>query len=154
MNYHHFKMMINKNTLMQKPASKIRYKINEPICAEQYIDLLRKTSLGERRPLDEKNTIQMMLDHANLIVTAWADRELIGISRCLTDFGYCCYLSDLAVAEAHQHEGIGKQLIEVTQAQLKPDCTIILLAAPQATGYYNKIGFIQHPSAWIKKIKD
>ncbi|WP_300178293.1 GNAT family N-acetyltransferase [uncultured Aliivibrio sp.] len=127
----------------------IDYKVNEPITAEQFIILLKKTSLGVRRPIDDVEKIQAMLDNSNLIVTAWGDGELIGIARSVTDFNFCCYLSDLAVDESIQSVGIGKYLILVTKEELTPDCKLILLAAPKAEGYYPKIGFEAHNSAWV-----
>jgi predicted N-acetyltransferase YhbS len=90
-----------------------------------------------------------MLRHANLICTAWHGELLVGVSRSLTDFSYCCYLSDLAVDLKFQRKGIGKKLIGITQSRLHPQCKIILLAAPKAEGYYAKIGFALHHSAWI-----
>lgn len=127
----------------------IEYKVNQAISAQQFCDLLYKTSLGVRRPLDEVQTIQGMLDNANLLVTAWQAENLVGVARCVTDFHYCCYMSDLAVAEGIQAKGIGKDLIRITKEQLKPNCSLILLAAPLAQDYYPKIGFEQHNSAWI-----
>lgn len=128
----------------------IVYKVNQPITAQQYIELLLKTSLGARRPVQDIECIEGMLKYANVLITAWQDNELVGVSRSVTDFHFCCYLSDLAVSEPFQKEGIGKTLIELTSEQLKPGCKMILLAAPQATHYYPKLGFVQHPSAWLK----
>ncbi|MGR6834198.1 GNAT family N-acetyltransferase [Aliivibrio wodanis] len=127
----------------------IDYKVNEPITAEQFITLLKKTSLGVRRPIDDVEKIQAMLDNSNLIVTAWGDGELIGVARSVTDFNFCCYLSDLAVDESIQSMGVGKYLILVTKEEVSPECKLILLAAPQAEGYYPKIGFEAHNSAWV-----
>ena len=90
-----------------------------------------------------------MIENSNLIVTASIDEKLIGIARAVTDFHYCCYLSDLAVDEQYQKKGIGKQLISKVQEQLHNKCKIILLSAPDAVEYYPKIGFIKHNSAWI-----
>lgn len=128
----------------------IEYKTNFPLSVEQYIELLTQTSLAERRPITEKTRVAAMLSHCNLLVSAWQDEKLVGAARALTDFAYCCYLSDLAVAESAQKQGIGKQLIAEIQKSLTPQCKIILLAAPQAVDYYPHIGFTQHPSAWIK----
>ena len=127
----------------------IDYKVNEPITAEQFITLLKKTSLGERRPIDDVERIQAILDNSNLIVTAWGDGELIGVARSVTDFNFCCYLSDLAVDKSVQSMEGGKYLILVTKEEVTPDCKLILLAAPQAEGYYPKIGFEAHNSAWV-----
>jgi predicted N-acetyltransferase YhbS len=90
-----------------------------------------------------------MLQHANLICTAWDGDLLVGVARSVTDFSFCCYLSDLAVDIAYQKRGAGVELIRVTQGRLHPQCKIILLAAPKAEGYYPKIGMTQHHSAWI-----
>lgn len=127
----------------------IDYKVNEPMSAEQFIELLKKTTLGARRPIDDVARIQAMLDNSNLIVTAWGDGELIGVARSVTDFNFCCYLSDLAVDESVQSMGVGKYLILVTKEEVSPECKLILLSAPQAEGYYSKIGFEAHNSAWV-----
>ena len=90
-----------------------------------------------------------MLDYANLLITAWQGDRLVGVSRSVTDFAFCCYLSDLAVDARVQASGIGKTLIRMTKEALKPKCSLILLSAPQAVDYYPKIGFTQHNSAWV-----
>ena len=128
----------------------IHYKINEPISVKQFIELLNKTTLGSRRPLDDKARVAMMLHHTDLLVTAWDKEQLVGVARSVTDFAYCCYLSDLAVDEQYQKQGIGQQLIKYTKQALHPQAKIVLLAAPQAVEYYPHIGFTQHMSAWTK----
>jgi len=90
-----------------------------------------------------------MLRHSNLLCTAWDDGKLVGVARSVTDFEYCCYLSDLAVDKEYQRIGIGKGLIRLTQSRLGEKAKIILLAAPDAEGYYGHIGFEAHRSAWI-----
>ena len=116
---------------------------------EQFIGVLKRSTLAERRPVEDLDRISSMLSHANLTCTAWAGELLVGVSRSLTDFSFCCYLSDLAVDVEYQKKGIGKKLIQVTRSRLHPKCKVILLAAPKAEGYYPKIGFLQHNSAWI-----
>ncbi|PWC09886.1 GNAT family N-acetyltransferase [Brenneria roseae subsp. americana] len=134
---------------MNTPDHAISYKVNAPLSSQQFIDLLAQTSLGARRPLADKATIEGMLEHANLLVSAWHGETLVGIARSVTDFHFCCYLSDLAVSELWQHAGIGKTLIKITAQQLEPKCKIILLAAPQAVDYYPRLGFEKHNSAWV-----
>jgi predicted N-acetyltransferase YhbS len=92
-----------------------------------------------------------MLEHADVLCTAWDGDKLVGVARSVTDFAFCCYLSDLAVDEAYQRMGIGKGLIEETKSKLGPKAFIVLLAAPKAEGYYPKIGFEAHRSAWVMK---
>ena len=127
----------------------VEYKINQAITAGQFIGLLSKTSLGARRPIDQIETIEAMLANANLLITAWQGDRLIGVARSVTDFVYCCYLSDIAVDESIQSSGVGKTLIRMTKEALSPKCSLILLSAPQAVDYYPKIGFTQHNSAWV-----
>lgn len=128
--------------------------INHPITTSQFAALLAQTSLGARRPLEHPATLQGMLDNANLLITAWQGETLVGVARSVTDFCFCCYLSDLAVAESVQGQGIGKALVRETFLQLQPGCKLILLAAPQAVAYYPKLGFSQHPSAWVMSSLD
>ena len=129
----------------------IQYRDNAAISTEQAIDLYIRSTLGERRPIHDKSAFEAMLKHANLIITAWDDEKLVGISRTLTDFSYVAYLADLAVDLDYQRQGIGKELIAKTQASLGSDCMIVLLAAPKANEYYEHIGFEHHPRAWTLK---
>jgi len=98
-------------------------------------------SSGINRPIDDKERIAKMFSHANLIVTAWEEEKLVGIARSLTDFCYCCYLSDLAVRKEYQARGIGKKLIELTKNSIGGQAALILLSAPAAMDYYPKVGF-------------
>ena len=127
----------------------IHYSTDIPINPTTFIDLLHRSTLAERRLVDDAETIAGMLANADVTVTAWDGDLLVGVARSVTDFNYCCYLSDLAVDEAYQRQGIGVELIAHTQAQLGPRCNLILLAAPAAADYYGHIGFNHHPRCWI-----
>ena len=118
----------------------IIYRSDIPITVQQFIDLLKRSTLDQRRPVDQPERIQKMLEHGNVLITAWDGEQLVGVSRALTDFSYCCYLSDLAVDEAYQHQGIGKKLVYRTHEVAGEQTALILLAAPAATTYYPKIG--------------
>ena len=128
---------------------KIHYEIDRAITEAEFIDLLRRSTLAERRPVDDANCVKAMLKHADLLCTAWDGPTLVGVARSVTDFAYCCYLSDLAVDPNYQKKGIGRELIRLTQSKLGPRAKLILLSAPQAEAYYPKIGFDPHRSAWI-----
>jgi len=128
---------------------RIDYKINVPVAIDQFIGLLRESTLGERRPIEDRGCMEGMVKNSNLMITAWHAEALIGIARSMTDFHYACYLSDLAVHKRYQRRGIGKQLQVITQAQLGPHCNLILLAAPAANAYYKHIGFTNHPRCWV-----
>jgi ribosomal protein S18 acetylase RimI-like enzyme len=108
------------------------------LSADEYIDIVNKSGLD--RPIEDRGRVERMLAHANLIVTARQDGRLVGFARSLTDFCFCCYLSDLAVDRACQGQGIGRRLIEETRAQAGgPMTTTLLLSAPTAMTFYQGI---------------
>ena len=129
----------------------ISYKLKEKISAEAFIDILKRSTLGERRPIENEKCIQGMLDHADILVVAMDGETIVGVARAISDFNYACYLSDLAVDEVYQKMGIGQGLIAKVKEVLEEGCKIILLSAPDAVSYYPKIGFVGHDSAWILK---
>jgi GNAT superfamily N-acetyltransferase len=127
----------------------IRYRTGNDVALDALIELYHASTLGERRPVDDRERMASMLRHANLVVTAWEDDLLVGVSRALTDFSFVTYLSDLAVRRSHQKKGIGKELIRRTQELGGKHAKLILLAAPAAEQYYPHIGFTRHPQAWM-----
>lgn len=131
----------------------ISYRSNIKITVDEFADLLKRSTLDERRPVNERDRMQRMLDHANVLVTAWSENLLVGISRALTDFSFCCYLSDLAVDKDYQHHGIGKELVRLTHDVAGPQTNLILLAAPAAINYYPKIGMTNFPHCFISERK-
>jgi GNAT superfamily N-acetyltransferase len=124
-------------------SATIAYAIEPTLGSDEFIDVLVRSTLAERRPVGDRKRIARMLRHGNLIVTA-RDRArgnlLVGVSRCLTDFAFCCYCSDLAVDVAYQSRGIGRALLEKSRDAAGPQATFLLLAAPKALGYYAHIG--------------
>ena len=127
----------------------IQYFVDKPVTAGQFIDLLHRSTLAERRPVADIGCMQGMLDRGDLCITAWRDEQLVGIARSVTDFHYCCYLSDLAVDVAWQHQGVGRQLQKLTLDQLESTCKLILVAAPAADDYYGRFGYERNPRCWI-----
>jgi GNAT superfamily N-acetyltransferase len=117
----------------------------------EFISLLHRSTLAERRPVDAPQRVEAMLRHATLIATArrTSDRLLVGAARALSDFAYCTYLSDLAVDVQHQRRGIGRLLLDFVHMQAGRHTNLILLAAPAAQSYYPHIGMQPHPSCWI-----
>ena len=131
----------------------VTYRNNIKISADQFIDVLRRSTLAERRPVDQRDRVEKMLLHGNIIITAWHSDLLIGVSRALSDFSFCCYLSDLAVDIAYQKQGIGKELIKRTREVAGDNAMLLLLAAPAAVEYYPKIGMEQFTDCFIIKRK-
>ena len=126
----------------------IAYRLGNDLELDTVIEVYRASTLGERRPVDDRERMATMLRNANLVVSAWEEDLLVGIARSVSDFAYCTYLSDLAVRSSHQRRGIGRELMRRTQ-EAGGQAQIILLAAPKAVEYYPHVGFEHHPQAWV-----
>lgn len=123
--------------------SKIIYNVEKSLDVSEFVEVLKNSTLAERRPVKDEQRISSMCNNANLIVTARLNGKLVGVARSITDFVYCTYLSDLAVDVEYQKQGIGKRLIEETK-KITPQAKLILLSAPGAINYYPKIGMTKH----------
>ena len=128
----------------------IDYQLEPELSAEEFIDVLIRSTLGERRPVDDRERIELMLKNADLIVTARSNGRLIGVSRAITGFAFCTYHSDLAVDETCQKQGIDRELIERTHQEAVFKTRLILIAAPKARSYYPHIGMVPHDSCWMR----
>ncbi len=128
----------------------IAYGTEPELAVSEFIDLLHRSTLAERRPVHNMEVMDGMLRQADLIVTARnAAGLLIGISRALTDHSYSTYLADLAVDTAYQGRGIGRELIRLTHEKAGLHTSLILVAAPKARSYYPHIGMRPHDSCWV-----
>lgn len=127
----------------------VTYQLEPQLTCDEFISILQRSGLAARRPVHDAQTIADMLRHASVIVTARVSDLLVGVSRSISDFSYCTYLSDLAVDQAYQRRGIGRRLIEHTHQVAGRHTTLVLLAAPAARDYYPHIGMLAHDSCWI-----
>ncbi|KRA14600.1 GNAT family N-acetyltransferase [Lysobacter sp. Root604] len=131
----------------------IVYAREATVAVADFRHVLVDSGLGAIRPVDDAPRLQRMLDAADLIVSARRpDGELVGIARCVTDFAWCCYLSELAVSKAAQGLGIGQGLLDETRRQLGPTVSLILASVPDAVGFYERAGMapMQH-TFWYKR---
>jgi predicted N-acetyltransferase YhbS len=127
----------------------VAYQLEPGLGVDEFLDVLARSTLAERRPVGESETIRCMLRNADILATARVDGRIVGVSRAISDFAYCTYLSDLAVDEAYQRRGIGRELIRRTHEAAGLGTTLILLAAPGARTYYPYVGMTAHESCWI-----
>lgn len=127
----------------------ISYALEPELSAREFREILVASTLAERRPADDLERLERMLRHADIVVTARDAARLVGVSRAVTDFAYCCYLSDLAVDAAYQRQGIGKRLIGETRKRAGECASLILVSAPAAETFYPRIGMAQVASCWM-----
>lgn len=125
----------------------IAYKFDITPTAAQIIDLYNTSGLP--RPTNDSARIKAMFDNSNLIVTAWHNELLVGVSRCITDWVWSTYLADLAVRPGFKKSGIGKKLIELTREKVGEQSMVLLLSVPTAMEYYPKVGFAKQESSFI-----
>jgi GNAT superfamily N-acetyltransferase len=131
----------------------IVYKTEPNLSVAEFRDVLVRSTLGERRPIDDNDKLEKMCKNADIMLTARFEGRLIGVARSLSDFVYATYLSDLTVDEDFQKLGIGKRLIAETKKLVQGK--LILLAAPTAREYYPKIGMTQFEySFYLDNIND
>lgn len=121
------------------------------ISPEDISSIFRKS--GIKRPYEDLQRLARMVEGADIVITAWDGGKIVGIARALTDYAYCCYLSDLAVDTDYQQSGIGRKLIEEVQARIGEECSLLLLSAPGAVDYYPKVGFDRTDKAFVSTRK-
>jgi ribosomal protein S18 acetylase RimI-like enzyme len=131
------------------PDDVIHYRSDRKVDAATFKDILERSGLAARRPVNNIERLERMLNAYNLIITAWRGESLVGIATCWTDYAYSAYLADLAVAADSQRCGIGRQLVDLARAMVGPQVTLILLSAPAAVYYYPKIGMERFKDCFI-----
>ena len=127
--------------------NKITYKFDVVPTAQQVIELY--TDAGLPRPTHDPQRIRAMFENSDLIVTAWDENKLVGVSRTITDWVWCSYLADLAVSPGYNRSGIGKKLIALTKERVGEQSMVLLLSVPMAMDYYPKVGFSKEDRAFI-----
>ncbi len=129
----------------------LTYHEESDLTVEEFIDVLKRSTLAERRPIERREIIQGMLQKADILIGARDESgQLVGIGRALSDFAVCTYLADLAVDVAWQGRGIGTEILNRIHDRAGRHTKLILLAAPKAVTFYPHIGLEQHPSCWIR----
>lgn len=125
----------------------ITYEIGDMVTAEELSEVFRRS--GIKRPSEDLSRLQRMIDNADVIITARSEGRLIGVARAITDYSYCCYLSDLAVHAEFQNRRVGKKLVDALREHLSDEVSLVLLSAPGAVDFYPKIGFEKSDRAFV-----
>ena len=131
----------------------IQYEIVPTFDAHDYIDVLKRSTLAERRPVDDVDRMRRMLENTDVIAVARDGARVVGVARAITDYAYCSYLADLAVDSGYQRRGIGRELMALVQRHLGDEVMLLLLSAPAAHSYYPHVGFDKVENAWMRQRK-
>lgn len=139
---------------MSAPTT-VRYTREQDLDAAEFSRVLDESGLGATRPLGDPARLQAMLNGAGMIVTARLDRpdrQLVGVSRTITDFSWAAYLAELAVSRSAQGLGVGRGLLNETRRLLGPQVTLILTSMPDVTGFYERAEMARVPDTfWYKR---
>lgn len=125
----------------------IHYSIDKVQAAKDVAEVFKNS--GMKRPFEDHERIQRMIDNADILITAWVDGKMVGVARAITDYSYCCYLSDLAVDKQYQKHGIGTELVKHVQAKIGDECSLVLISSPGAIEYYPRLGFDKSDKAFV-----
>jgi ribosomal protein S18 acetylase RimI-like enzyme len=140
--------------MLSSPSS-VLYAAEPGLDVDEFCRVLLESGLGATRPTGDRPRMQQMLDQADLVVTARLDRPdcaLVGVARCITDFSWCCYLSELAVSSSAQGLGVGRGLIDTTRRLIGPRVSLVLASMPDSVGFYERIGMPRQPDTfWFKR---
>ena len=127
----------------------IHYTTEKSVDIEQVIHLYKQSFIELKRPIENKHKMQSLIDHANVVISAWDDTTLVGICRGFSDFNFVTYISDLAVLKEYQNQGIGKELLGKVRAFTDHSTRLVLLSNVSANTYYENLGFSRHDRAWV-----
>lgn len=133
----------------------VSYNTEPGLTAEEFARVLTESGLGAQRPVSDKAKLSAMLAASSLILTARLNHpagELVGVARCIGDFAWCAYVSELAVSPSAQGVGIGKGLLAHAREELGPQVSLILISVPEAVGFYENEGMERLPDAfWYRR---
>lgn len=132
---------------------KIIYKTEVIPKIEEIVDLYNFSEYFPIYNKEDLERIKRMHDNASIVATAWDKEKLVGLARSISDFCYCCYLSDLCVRNDYKGKGIGKELVKITKETAGDECKLILDSSINAIKFYSKIGMERIDSAFIIKRK-
>jgi ribosomal protein S18 acetylase RimI-like enzyme len=114
-------------TSKENRDTKIIYKFDVVPSAQQVVELYNDAGLP--RPTHDPKRIRTMLENSDLIVTAWDEGKLVGVSRTITDWVWCSYLADLAVSPDYKSSGIGRRLIQLTRKNWRAIDDLVTLSS-------------------------
>ncbi|MBC7172493.1 MAG: N-acetyltransferase, partial [Polyangiaceae bacterium] len=63
---------------MSEAWERVSYRVGNDLDLDEVIELYRASTLGERRPIEDRDRMRRMIENANLVVTAREGDLLVG----------------------------------------------------------------------------
>jgi len=128
----------------------ISYQLETEISLTEFLSILEESGLARRRPMEDLNLLERMISGSNLLITARAEGQLVGLLRGISDHCYRSFITDLAVSQDYQRKGIGRQLLTIAREQA-PEARLFLFSAEDAAPFYENLGFHLHERCYQLK---
>ena len=90
--------------------------------------------------------------NSHSLVTAWNEKQLVGIGNAISDGFLVVYYPHLLVHPDYQRQGIGQRIMEILKQRYEGFHMQILVAEYEAIAFYEKCGFTKAgitESMWI-----
>jgi ribosomal protein S18 acetylase RimI-like enzyme len=87
-------------------------------------------------------SIQQMLMHSDVVVSAWRGRQLVGFGRATSDGIFRGVLWDVVVASTEEGRGLGRSIVTaLLQSKSLIHCERVYLMTSHSKGFYERLGF-------------
>lgn len=105
-------------------------------------------------PADSAEFIAAGMANSAVAVAAYADGELVGMGRALSDNVSDAYIQDVAVSAAFRHHGVGGGIVRLLIEELRRRGVdwIALVGAPGTERFYRELGFVTEPGHTFWKL--
>lgn len=120
----------------------ITYQTNQPVSLKDSADLY--TSVGWTAYTNDLERLKRALANSLTVITAWQDKQLLGLVRAVGDGETILYIQDILVRPTFQKQGVGSALMTKMLA-LHPNIrqkVLLTEEAPDVRHFYEKFGFI------------
>jgi len=90
-----------------------------------------------------KSLLRKMLSKSNVVITAWANKNLVGFGRATTDETFRAVLWDIVVDEDYQINGIGMEIVNrILKHRLIRKVEKVYLMTTYCQNFYRNNGFV------------
>ncbi len=126
----------------------------EYVGAEEYIDFLKRSDLGNQYPKEDfqQRVTELVRNIQISLIARNQQSQIVGICFGLTDFAYWLMITDLGTDRSYEKQGLGKILMEVAHELAGGEKKIVVFAYANdnAIPFYKKIGMEKTESMMIK----